>query len=293
MFLPQNPTSPCFREVIHSERRFPVLLMALLWLFLASSLSAAPRWYSSLDRALQDSRTNNRPVYLHIYADWCPVCRRMERTVYPDPSVAPELEKFVKVRVNGENNSEIAERFGVRGFPTLVFMDKNGYVINRISGGMDTGSFRNELAATRKESDGMEDRILAAVKNKKDADAYFQAGLYYAGTGDQEKGRSFFLKAWTAPGSKDPRVREDAIYNAAVSSMDLEDYVAATSHWNAYLGIHTLEDNRYVQARFYRGVSLSRIPLAYPARVDLEYARKNSSDPAIRNAALSLLKRLD
>lgn len=276
-------------------RKLTLLLLALsLSPLLSRPLLATPVWYSDLDQAIESARSSGKPIYLHIFADWCPVCRRMERSIYPSPKVSPELEQFVTVRINGERNYDIARKFNVRGFPTLVFMDKNGYILDKVSGGMDESMFAGKLNRVRTVGNRTEEKVIQDLeKSPEGLLSHFQAGLYYAGIGDNEKGRLHFLKAWISPDQSPEDKRMEAIYNAAVSSMQLQDHVSAISQWNAFLSIYKTEDPRMIQARFYRGISLSRLQMDELAKPDLEFAQKHSGRPEIRNAATQALNNLE
>lgn len=72
-----------------------------------------------------------KPVLVQFYADWCGHCS----------DVRPEVDKASQelcgdvdvVRVNVDRNSELADKFGIKGLPTMVVVD-NGRVVARSVG---------------------------------------------------------------------------------------------------------------------------------------------------------------
>jgi thioredoxin 1 len=82
------------------------------------------------------------PVLIDFYADWCPPCRRL----------APILDRLSTefagrinfVKVNSDEEGELASSFGVTGLPTLVFME-NGEVVGQFAGLPPEKELKDEL----------------------------------------------------------------------------------------------------------------------------------------------------
>ena len=68
-------------------------------------------------------------VLLDFYADWCGTCKAM----------SPVLDKFQStsdvelVKVNVDENRELAQQYGVRGIPCFVYLE-NGITKGRAVG---------------------------------------------------------------------------------------------------------------------------------------------------------------
>ncbi len=75
------------------------------------------------------------PVIVDFWAPWCGPCRMMAPNfAEASKKLAPKVQ-FVKV--NTEENSQIASQYAIRSIPTLIIF-KNGHEIHRVSGALST-----------------------------------------------------------------------------------------------------------------------------------------------------------
>lgn len=82
---------------------------------------------------------NDLPVVVDFWAPWCGPCRMMAPNFH---QAAIDLEPRVRlVKVNTEEEQQLAARFNIRSIPTLAIF-KGGREIARQSGALDLGNLK-------------------------------------------------------------------------------------------------------------------------------------------------------
>ncbi len=108
------------------------LVLATFWITAWAMRGPGIDWHSYSEQTLLQAAAQKKPVIIDFYADWCTPCRELEEVTFHHSEVVRQSQKdftMVKVDVTRGGNSiheELLKQYGVKGVPTIVFLDGQG-----------------------------------------------------------------------------------------------------------------------------------------------------------------------
>lgn len=87
---------------------------------------------------LAKAKQENKLIFLDCYTVWCGPCRMMANTVFTDAKVGDFFNAhFINAKIDMEKGEgvELAKRYQVDAYPTMMFIDGDGKVVHRFTGG--------------------------------------------------------------------------------------------------------------------------------------------------------------
>lgn len=87
------------------------------------------------DEALAAAKEYNQNIFIYFGASWCPGCVKMKTQTLPEKDVKERLEKdFVQLIIDTDQDKTLARKFGIRGIPAYMILDKDGNILKKTSG---------------------------------------------------------------------------------------------------------------------------------------------------------------
>ncbi len=91
--------------------------------------------------ALELSKKTGKPIFIDAYTSWCGPCKYMSARVFTDEKLAQFFNThFINLKIEMEKStdgSDVARRFRVNAYPTLLFIDGNERLMSRQVGAVD------------------------------------------------------------------------------------------------------------------------------------------------------------
>lgn len=119
--------------------------LALIFILLQSLAYAdqdqgpAVAWLS-FEKAQQQNGSKSNKYLIYFFTESCGYCRMMDQKTFKNAEVAAYINSnYTPVRIDAYREPNIAQRFGVQGFPDLRFLSAQGEPIARWYGYVEAG----------------------------------------------------------------------------------------------------------------------------------------------------------
>jgi tetratricopeptide (TPR) repeat protein len=178
-------------------------MIALLGACLVLGPSAAAQAADEVDwtqppfkNILKTAKQENKHVFIDFYTTWCGPCKMLDKVTYQDSKVVEYLNSIVAVKYDAEKNEgeELAKKFRVKAYPTLVLLGPDGKEVDRHIGYLDADGFMKTIK-------GYQDGIGTVTyyeelleKNPEDTDALYALGVKHADAVRSKEAEAAFEK---------------------------------------------------------------------------------------------------
>jgi len=93
----------------------------------------------TLQEGLEKAKTEHKLLFIDCYTTWCGPCERLKKYTFTDANLGDYMkDKYVSMAIDMEQpeGMMIAKKYGIEAYPTLLFLDKYGRVVNHQVGGI-------------------------------------------------------------------------------------------------------------------------------------------------------------
>lgn len=185
------------------KTKFLFLLAALLIVLAALPFfRSQPKkidWVTDAKIAFEKAEESERPVLTFLFTDWCTYCRQMDESTFTDTKVLSQLaDEFVWLRLNPEKSEQgalLRQRFGVSGYPTILFFNPEGQELDRLQGFLPPEHFVEAVNGAISSADSLPVLREELEENPEDPSIHYRIGEKLMGQRKYSRAALFFEKA--------------------------------------------------------------------------------------------------
>jgi len=225
----------------------------------------------SFAEVLALAKEQNKIVMIDLYTDWCKWCVELDNFVYTDPEVAKFAnENQINWKIDAEKGEgpDLAQKYNVSGYPTIIFVDYLGTEVDRIVGYFPAAPFLKLMKEIVDGSNSMITLKRKLVENPNDIEANFKFAEKVLNYGNSEEAKTYFRKVMELDKDNQSGYADDAeLYNAMFTgkSEEIEKWIQKFPNSNmlklAYSMVAEtafMENNDYLKARKYYDLAFEK-----------------------------------
>ena len=155
----------------------------------------------------------------------------MDKETYPDQRVVVLSKKLVFAKVNGKEDTLLAKKYSIGGFPTAMIINADGSEIDRIVGYYPADEFAGTVKDYLAGKNTLSDLEKQALKNPDDLWLAFKLGDKYLWRGEYEGAEAAFRKILEKDQENKTGKADTAAHYLALSAYKQKDYSEAVSRF--------------------------------------------------------------
>ena len=109
----------------------------------------------TLQEGLEKAKVENKLLFVDCYTTWCGPCKMLKKYTFTDANLGDFMkDKYISMEIDMEQpeGQIIAKKYGIEAYPTLLFLDKHGRVVNHQVGGISAEALLAKAEQTFRKS---------------------------------------------------------------------------------------------------------------------------------------------
>lgn len=225
-------------------------LLSIFFLISCNNSYAEIKWEKNLETAKKKAKEKDLPIMIDVYTDWCTWCKELDEKTYKNKEVINASKKFVSLKLNpetSEDGSEIAKKYGVQGYPTILFISADGFVLENVSGYVEGTNFLPYMKNATEKLEKVNKILSSKEPTLEKLDLYMEAG--------NEEEASKLYDALIAKNAISKENMSKYILGFGLLKAQKNDYEAANQYFDRIIKEYMNSEEFYF-AHYYKAVSM-------------------------------------
>lgn len=174
---------------------------------------------------LGKAKQENKIIMIDFVTDWCKWCVETDRKVYTNPDVysfANTQQINWKIDAEKGEGPDLAKKYGVKGYPTIVFTDSEGAEIDRIYGYLPADQFLVKMKDYHAGVNTYSSLKKLVETSPEDPGANYNFADKIVSNGLEEDAKAYLMKTISADPSNSAGYTDDAKFTLAYLNEDPE-----------------------------------------------------------------------
>jgi tetratricopeptide (TPR) repeat protein len=143
------------------------------------------------------------------YQQWC---RILDDKTLTDAGVVGLSKKLVCVRINGSNSQDLVTKYGVKTYPTVLYLNSKGEVIDRVIGFVPAQPFLRQMKVIADGREPEKEFEKLARSNPTDFRQLVLLAIGYQKRGEFDKAIESYEKALAVGSGRESEAEQQVIY---------------------------------------------------------------------------------
>lgn len=201
--------------------KIPFILLLVISLYMPLKASDHPEVHfteGTFEQVLKKAKDEKKVLMIDFVTDWCKWCIETDKKVYTNPDVASFAnENQVNWKIDAEKGEgiELAKKYNVKGYPTIVFVNGKGEEIDRIYGYIFADAFLERMKDYKMGVNTYTGLKKGVEKKPNDAASNFKFAQKMIDNGESEGAVVYLEKVVTLDPGNSAGFTDDAKYSLA------------------------------------------------------------------------------
>ena len=146
------------------------------------------------EAAKAEAAKAKKSMVIDFYTSWCDWCDTLDADTFKDSLIIDMSKDFVFVKVDGEADSVMTQKFSVTGYPMVVITKPDGQEIDRVQGYLSPADFYNQVQLYLQGRETLEDYLTRLQDEPDNPDYLMTIGEKYLARSDWQKAIEYYKR---------------------------------------------------------------------------------------------------